>query len=173
MDLWTAFARGDQNALGILFSRYYAPMFQYGRKLTAAPDLLEDAIQELFLDLWQKKTPPPRHSVKAYLFQALRFTLFKGVRNTLRHDDLTGEETDLFDLSAESLRIQEEENTERLAKILAALNQLPPRQKEIIYLKLYKGLSYEEISTVMQLNYQVVRNLLYTALKSFKKVCTC
>jgi RNA polymerase sigma factor (sigma-70 family) len=50
------------------------------------------------------------------------------------------------------------------------VNQLPARQKEIIYLRIYKGLSYEEISQVMQLNYQVVRNLLSQALKSFRKI---
>jgi len=53
--------------------------------------------------------------------------------------------------------------------ILRALNKLPPRQKEIIYLKIYKGLNYEEISEVMSINYQVVRNLLCQALKTFKK----
>jgi len=54
--------------------------------------------------------------------------------------------------------------------ILRALNKLPPRQKEIIYLKIYKGLNYEEISEVMSINYQVVRNLLCQALKTFKKL---
>ena len=45
-------------------------------------------------------------------------------------------------------------------------------KKEVVYLRIYKGLSYEEVSEIMQLNYQVVRNLLYTALKAFKKLCT-
>ncbi|MGZ3846904.1 MAG: RNA polymerase sigma factor, partial [Flavisolibacter sp.] len=51
-----------------------------------------------------------------------------------------------------------------------AINQLPARQKEIIYLRIYKGLSFEEIGQIMQLNYQVVRNLLSQALKSFRKI---
>ena len=55
-------------------------------------------------------------------------------------------------------------------KVLEAINQLPARQKEVIYLKIYKGLSYEEVSEIMQINYQVVRNLLCQALKTFRKL---
>ncbi len=72
-----------------------------------------------------------------------------------------------FELTGKRGRLQDDlEHTEM---ILRALNKLPPRQKEIIYLKIYKGLNYEEISEVMSINYQVVRNLLCQALKTFKK----
>ena len=43
-------------------------------------------------------------------------------------------------------------------------------QKEIIYLRIYKGLSYEEISVIMEIDHQVVRNLLCQALKTFRKL---
>jgi RNA polymerase sigma factor (sigma-70 family) len=75
-----------------------------------------------------------------------------------------------FELSHETFLIGKQSDEERTKKILEAVNQLPARQKEIIYLRIYKGLSYEEISQVMQLNYQVVRNLLSQALKSFRKI---
>ena len=35
-----------------------------------------------------------------------------------------------------------------------------------------KGMSYEEVSEIMQINYQVVRNLLCQALKTFRKLIT-
>ena len=50
-----------------------------------------------------------------------------------------------------------------------AIEQLSNRQKEIIYLKFYNGLSYEEISAVTQLKYQSVRNLFSVALKELRK----
>jgi RNA polymerase sigma factor (sigma-70 family) len=75
-----------------------------------------------------------------------------------------------FEFSHESFLISKQEDRERSKKILEAINQLPPRQKEIIYLKIYKGLTYEEISELMEINYQVVRNLLCQALKTFRKL---
>lgn len=172
IDLWNAFASGDRDAFSLLFRRFYPLLFQYGSKITSNKELLEDAIQELFLELWQKPTAQPLQSVKAYLLQSLKFKLYK----TFRKKDFlsTGADEDIFgfELSTETVLIEKEEDEERTRKILTALAQLSPRQKEVIYLKIYKGLSYEEVCEVMQLNYQVVRNLLYTALKAFKKLCT-
>ena len=47
----------------------------------------------------------------------------------------------------------------------ALLNKLPPRQKEVLYLLFYQDMSYEDIATVMQMNYQSARNLVHRALK--------
>jgi RNA polymerase sigma-70 factor (ECF subfamily) len=54
--------------------------------------------------------------------------------------------------------------------VLGALERLSSRQKEIIYLKYYQNLSYEEVSEIMNINYQVARNLLYQAIKSLKTI---
>ena len=52
--------------------------------------------------------------------------------------------------------------------LLAALDELSPRQREIIYLRFYQNLSYEEIADIMDLNYQTSRNLLYKAIRSLR-----
>ncbi len=78
-------------------------------------------------------------------------------------------ENEAFEISHDNFLVGKQDDLEHTEIILRALNKLPPRQKEIIYLKIYKGLNYEEISEVMSINYQVVRNLLCQALKTFKK----
>jgi RNA polymerase sigma factor (sigma-70 family) len=172
IELWNAFVSGDREAFSALFRRFYPLLFQYGKKITTDTSLLEDTIQELFLELWQKPTTQTLQSVKAYLLQALKFKLYKTFRHKNLISSVSEEGAYAFELSCETLLIDREENDERSGKIFAALDQLSPRQKEVIYLKIYKGLSYEEVSDVMQLNYQVVRNLLYTALKAFRKLCS-
>jgi RNA polymerase sigma factor (sigma-70 family) len=168
IELWNAFTNGNREAFSTLFRRFYPLLFQYGNKITKESEVVEDAIQELFLELWQKKRNQPLHSVKAYLLQALKFKLYKTFRAKKPAATTKEAENHVFELSQENLHIKEEENDEQTKKIYASLEQLSPRQKEVIYLKIYKGLSYEEVSEVMGLNYQVVRNLLYTALKAFK-----
>jgi RNA polymerase sigma factor (sigma-70 family) len=131
---------------------------------------LEDSIQELFTELWLKKTSQPTSSVKAYLLQALKYKLYKSFRNKKTIVSLDQEDHNYFELSHENFLIGKQEDEEKIKSIFNAINQLPARQKEIIYLRIYKGLSYEEISEIMQINYQVVRNLLCQALKNFRKL---
>lgn len=172
IELWDLFVQGNKDALGYLFKRYYSLLYLYGSKICPDKVILEDSIQELFSELWQKRSSQPIKSVKAYLLQALKYKLYKSFRNKRTTVHLEQEDDEYFELSHESFLIRKQEDEEKLQKILNAINQLPSRQKEIIYLRIYKGLSYEEISEIMQINYQVVRNLLCQALKTFRKLIT-
>lgn len=170
IELWTLFVNGDKEAFSTLFRRFYPLLFQYGSKIVTDAEVVEDAIQELFAEIWQKPTSRPLQSVKAYLLQALKFKLYKTFRAKKRtlSDELVDDV--VFELSQETLHMAREEDEERSKKIRAVFGQLSPRQKEVIYLKIYKSLSYEEVGEIMQLNYQVARNLLYNAVKAFRKL---
>lgn len=162
--------QGNQEALGNLFKRYYSLLYQYGYKICPDKIILEDSIQELFVELWQKRSDQKIQSVKAYLLQALKYKLYKSFRNKKTITTIGEDGNDYFELSHESFLISKEDDEEKIKKVVTAINQLPARQKEIIYLRIYKGMSYEEISEVMEINYQVVRNLLCQALKTFRKL---
>ena len=75
-----------------------------------------------------------------------------------------------FQLSHESFLIQNENDREKSTKLLAALDQLPNRQREIIYLKYYLELDYEEICEIMSIQYQVARNQVSSSIKTMKKI---
>lgn len=75
-----------------------------------------------------------------------------------------------FELSHDTVLVKDEERRERLKLLMKAMHQLTNRQKEIIYLQYFQQLSYEEVSDVMEINYQAARNLLYQAMKSLKKL---
>lgn len=170
IELWNRAADGSQDALGELFRRYYSLLVQYGSKICSDTALLEDTIQELFAEIWQKGPNQSVQSVKAYLLQALKFKLYKTFRDKKRMQSVEETGNEPFELGHEHFLVKNEENSEKMKKLVNALNQLPARQKEVIYLKIYKGLSYEEVSEIMEINYQVVRNLLCQALKSFRKL---
>jgi RNA polymerase sigma factor (sigma-70 family) len=170
MELWTAAHGGNRDAFGNLFRRHYPLLFQYGSKM-ASPPVVEDCIQELFAELWQKKSGKKVGSVKAYLLQALKFKIYRQFRDTPK-DEAVSEESGPFELSHDNFISAREDQQEKLSRVIQALAQLPPRQKEVIYLKLYKGLNYEELAQVMNLNYQSVRNLFSQALKSFRQGMT-
>lgn len=171
IDCWQAFTEGNRDALGILFRRHYSDLFRYGNKICTDTEILEDCIQELFIELWQSKNAPPSISVKAYLLKAIKYKLLKALhkRSNIRLE-ATIPENIFFEISHETFIIDKQEHAERTDRVIQALGQLSARQKEIIYLKFYQSLSYEEVSDIMNINYQVARNLLSQAIKTMKKL---
>lgn len=167
--LWKQYQQGDEGAFGLIFRRLYPLLFQFGSKITPNTALLEDCIQELFTELWQHRSQTDVQSVKAYLLKALKYKLLRALQKKMQTVDNAEKEYG-FELSHESLLIIAEENKEQTGKVLNAFEQLSHRQKEIIYLKFYQDLTYEEISEIMNINYQVSRNLLYQAIKALKKI---
>lgn len=166
IEIWNAFKSGDRKAFGELFNRFYSPLFQYGSKICTDKAILEDCIQELFLEMWQSRSTIEVRSVRAYLIRSVKYKIFKLLRKKQLLHPVTEETT--FEISYENLLIGRQVQEEQKQHLLKAINQLSARQKEIIYLKLYKALSYEELSEVMEINYQAARNLFSQAIKCLR-----
>lgn len=168
--LWQTLREGDKKALGLLVERHYRALFHYGTKLTNNHAMIQDCIQDLFLTVWEKRqTNPVLQSVKAYLFVALRNNILRQVKfdNYVDEVDLSGLETDWL-TNPESIYVQAEHEQTKQACLKQALERLPKRQREAIYLKYYENLSYEEIATAMGLSRQVVANYLQHALHNLR-----
>jgi RNA polymerase sigma factor (sigma-70 family) len=167
---WNAFKEGDRQAFDSLFRRYYPVLLQYGLRITTDKELVNDAIQDLFIELWQSRSSTSVQSVKAYFLKALKYKLFRQFRSSSITQTTNGEFDNHFELSHDQFIMAREEEAAMVTKMITAINQLPNRQKEIIYLKIYQGLSYEELSEVMGINYQVARNLFYQSIKSLRQI---
>jgi len=166
-----AWRAGDEQSFQLLFREYYPQLYLYGFKIVQQKELLEDAIQELFAELWRRKKLPEVRSLKAYLLKSLQYKLLKKIQQQkfiIAVDEITPDIP--FELTRETLIIQREEDREKAAKIEKMLATLSNRQREIIYLRFYQNLDYEEISEVMNINYQASRNLLSHAIKVLRQL---
>lgn len=154
-----------------MFREYYPQLFSYGCKITQDRLLLEDSIQELFTELWSNKHKTAIRSVRAYLFKALQYKLYKKIhhKKLVFPSDSSLLDTP-FTINRETLLVQAEEDKAKADTIARLLAQLSNRQREIIYLRFYRNMDYEEISEIMQINYQVARNLLSQALKALRRL---
>ena len=89
-------------------------------------------------------------------------------------DSLTGqldesEENRVADQDHETQWIEAEDSARLNHKLEKAFNRLSDRQREIIHMKYYQHLDYEEIGRMMDLNYQSARNLVNRALAALRK----
>lgn len=167
--LWKQFKNGDGSAFAKLFRQYYTPLLNYGSKFTKQENLVEDCIQELFMDLWRSGGKADLQSVDAYLFCAFKFNLIKLINKTKDAALVEDNNTIEFQISPENILINNEMNEFLKREMYKAFERLTPRQKEIIYLKVYQNLNYKTVSELMEINYQAARNLFFKAVSVLKK----
>ncbi len=154
----------------IFFREYYPKLYSYGFKIISNHDILEDCLQELFTEIWKNAGKTEIKSMNAYLFKSLQYKIFKkgAKEKKILPETEPGYEIP-FEITAETLIVEGEENIEKINKVALLMSHLSNRQREIVYLKFYKNFSYEEISEIMQINYQAARNLLSLSIKVLRK----
>jgi RNA polymerase sigma factor (sigma-70 family) len=169
LELWNEFLEGDRRALADLFCAHYDFLEKYGRKLIDNEDVLQDLIQDLFIDLWMKKSQPPITSIQGYLIGALRNKIFSHFKTNKKRAESPFPEAE-FQISIEDFIIEEEDKLFEINKLLLALDKIPPRQREILYLRFYCKLEYADICSLMGITYQVARNQLSSAVTRVKTI---
>ena len=53
--IWEQFKKGDKKAYAHIYYQYFDHLYDYGCRLSAHTELVEDCIQELFIRLWKRK----------------------------------------------------------------------------------------------------------------------
>jgi RNA polymerase sigma factor (sigma-70 family) len=158
--LWNNFRSGDAQALSSIYHAYVRDLYHYGSKLTADKKLVEDTIQDLFIELWNKRSNlGDTTSIKFYLLKCLRRKLVKMISFVDAveiNDDYHFEFVD----SVEAEIIARQTKEYQLKELYDCLKFLTRRQREAIYLKYYQELSIEEISMMMSLSLKGTYNLL-------------
>lgn len=172
VQLWKSFKGGDLKAYEQLFNLFYQDLYGYGLKLCSRTELVRDSIQSLFVTLWDRKEYLGEvRSVKAYLLASLRRKILKTLnleRKTESIDYLQDVPIPGVQMSIEESIILKELKDHQKQMLQDALENLPTRQKEILFLKYYNGMSYEEIEEILSINYQSIRNHIYRALERLR-----
>ena len=95
----------------------------------------------------------------------------KRLKKRLSTEGLETGEEDHFHLafSYETSWLENRISLERSELLLNALNQLPGRQKEAIFLRFYEGLSFAEIAAVMEVEQTSVYKVIYKGFAALPK----
>ncbi|WP_186755368.1 RNA polymerase sigma factor [Echinicola salinicaeni] len=168
-DIWREFQQGSELALAKIFNAYAHNLYNYGRQLTAHEDLVNDAIQDVFYQLIKSKHKiSAANSIKHYLFSSFRrrlMRLIKQKRKMIYEENLEREGQFLISIDPDYHSIQTMFTVDQKKILEEACNQLPIRQREVLSLYFFEGLSYKEIASVMDFSQvKSARKLLYRAL---------
>jgi len=167
--LWLSLQQGEEIAFETIYRNHANALFAYGLKITTQQEIVNDALQDVFIHIWQKREELPIvDNARAYLLKSLRNRIIR----ILESRNLNGngiQPNQAIQESFEQQLILEELADERLSKMYHSIQHLPTRQKEVIHLKYFQNLSTEEIADLLSINYQSVSNLLYKGIQKMRK----
>ncbi|ANH82854.1 hypothetical protein A8C56_19355 [Niabella ginsenosidivorans] len=171
--LWQSLKEGKQEALASIYFNHFKSLYEYGLRITGDEELVKDTIQDLFIKIWTNRSNFENISkIRPYLLVSLRSALYNKIQQNGKRPVRALNTKDEFEMvfSAESKYIAGEARSLQTQKLLAALNQLTPKQKEIIYLRYFEELDYEEIVRVMNSSLKAVYKLKARGLDALKQL---
>jgi len=131
--------------------------------------MVKDCIQDLFVKLYNNRstlssTPNP----KFYLLFSLKNMIIDSLAKNKRITYISPEDLPFIATTSNRNDDNSDEDEEIREKFEEILNMLNDRQKEAIYLRFQLELSYEEISDLLNINYQSARNLIHRSITKIR-----
>ena len=170
-NVWSSFKNGDKSSFEHIYKEHANALLNYGNKITSDRLLIEDSIQDLFIELWKNRERISQTtSVKFYLFKALRYKICRNIKTNefFSFQDIDHHQNDFAYASHESSLVGLEIQSLQMENLKTIISQLPKRQQEAINLRYYHNFSNEEIAQIMGVNYQSVSNFIHAALRKLK-----
>jgi RNA polymerase sigma-70 factor, ECF subfamily len=128
----------DATAVGRLYAVHGRVLLAYAASLAEDVPLAEDLLHQVFLSLLTGNVTVPEPALP-YLLRAVRNTALNLQRTRRREVALSGDER--------WLEAPPGRNTEAVA-IERALRRLPGQQREVVVLRVWAGMTYEEIGRI-------------------------
>lgn len=160
-DLMAAVRGGDRDAFGELFGRYQERIWRFFRRRLADRTAAEELTQETFLAVLQGAARyAPRAPFRSYLF-GIAFNLLAAARRRRSNSSLDGANAaePMADSSDQVLVLW----------VRQAIAGLDSNDREILLLREYDQLTYEEIAALLSLPVGTVRSRLFRARLALKQ----
>jgi RNA polymerase sigma-70 factor (ECF subfamily) len=157
--LMLEFQRGSRPAFDELFARYHNPIHGFFRRRLADTARAEDLTQETFLAVIRAASRyQPTAPFRTYLYAIAMKLLFVERRKQARDSPDQSHELPSFDELDAALWVRR------------SIEKLDPCDREILMLREYEQLSYDEIATLLVLPVNTVRSRLFRARMALKRL---
>lgn len=169
---WKAFVAGDERVFERVYATFFDVLYNYGCKYTSNSELVEDAVQDLFVRFWKNRgnlNEPP--SLKNYLFKAFRNHMNDRLRADGKYilDDFGKQYVFEVVPSPEAIREASELAEGKQKKLAEAMRQLTDRQREAIFLRFYEGFSYRDIAELMGITVKATYKLMARSIQTIRE----
>ena len=158
----------DREAFEILYGRYVRPVFGLALRRLGDRGHAEDAVQEAFAAIWRSASTyrPERGAAGGWLYTVARNAIVDRLRRSGPAAD-----AELPELaSAEPGPAQRAEDSDVAWRVHRALEELQPREREVIELAYWSGMSQSEVAEYLHLPLGTVKTRTRSALARLASV---
>ena len=166
VELVDALRSGSGSALGELFDRHADRIYTYCFRRTASWATAEDATSTVFLEGWRSRDRAEAYGDAAlpWLYGIATNVCRNLTRSQRRHAAALGRLPRPSDGADHADAVGERVDTERvMARIVAEMAALPERDREVIALVVWSGLTYEQAAQALGVPVGTVRSRLSRA----------
>ena len=171
-ELWREIKEDNQQSLFDLYDANYFHLVRFGLKIVPQDEVVKDTIMALFFKLWDNRNKLSDVSnVKSYLFTSLKRSLLDKIANDAKISQAIKaycDQESSEELAYEEIIILAQEDEALRNKLSSAIKQLTPRQTELIRLKFYEGLSYDEVALQTSQSIKTAYNTIYNAIQTLR-----
>jgi RNA polymerase sigma factor (sigma-70 family) len=164
--IWNKFKAGDRQAFETIYNEFVDVLYAYGSKITSNKSLVEDSIQDLFIDVYKygSKLRQPEY-LEYYLFKSLKRIIIRKLKENSKFD-FTNDSFEQFNLSFSIEDVLEKEQLEEHIQLLQnEINDLDAKKRELLFLKFNSGLTYVEIGEMLDMKPDTVKKQVQRLLK--------
>jgi RNA polymerase sigma-70 factor (ECF subfamily) len=176
-ELVEAVLRGDRDRFGDLVERYQGRLVNYVFRLLRNVEDAHELAQEVFIKVYQALDRyDPRYRFSTWIFRVAQNAAIDEIRKRrIRvvsfegREDEEGESREWEPPSPERGPYGELRNVERGAAIQDAIEKLPWEYRELIVLRHFGELSYDEIASLKEMPLGTVKNKLFRGRQMLKE----
>lgn len=148
VELYREVQLGQQRSLGLLYDRYSSLVYRLALRILTNPQEAEDLTQDVFIQLWQRQAyQPERGSLGSFLTTLTRSRAIDRLRSRQSKVRFLNQWSQFMTEESQSLLPFElADLAQRSESVQAALTQLSEKQRLVLELSYYEGLSQSEIA---------------------------
>ena len=161
-------AAGDAHAVEECLDAYSGLVWTLARRMTRSTAAAEDAVQEIFISLWQSaaKYDPSKASEKTFIAMIARRRLIDGLRRVTRRPEVQMLEDAPDPSGRQHIDMELSVEAQSAAKLL---DELRPEQRKVIELSVYEGLTHQEISEAVGMPLGTVKSHIFRGLAAVRR----
>ncbi|GHU89633.1 DNA-directed RNA polymerase sigma-70 factor [Bacteroidia bacterium] len=177
-NIWISIRQGDVEAFELLYKKLYPELCYYASQLLCSTWLAEEAVQDLFLQLWESKEKlfSQNNSIRIYLYRTLHNHCLDILKKqqTQKHSFIQYLSSDAWCTISEKYGFDEQlieqlESEEIRIRIDTVIENLPEQSRKIFKLSRMEGKTNEEIAKQMNLSVSTVKTQIYRAVSKIKQ----
>lgn len=168
-ELVSGIYQNDKKAFRQLYDRYQEDLYRVAFRKIRSEEVAEEIVQDIFVNLWEKRHKLVVDDIRSYLFRAVRNGVLDYLRAQLVRQNYVKESVSFGEQVSYSTSTDDDLTLNDLKQAIdSGINQLPEKTRKIFILNRLENRSAEEIAALLTMPKRTVEYHITVALRSMR-----